>query len=529
MHPAEHLLGGAIKPHDIGKTREDGSRHAMMTGMFGFLTITTASVEQPTRAALTVAILVVAAGWIAHRWADWSTRSARPDPGGTARPEPLEGHQIEPPAVIGLLTNGFRTPNSAVTATALDLAARGWIRLSTIDGELVVVTRGNGSKGDTLLPYEQQVLNHLSSRAFNGVSSAGTMALSQHRLDWRWWMRFRRGVAGRSIQLGFSTPRYTALELAPPALAAAVGIAAAWKGVRGDGPVEFAEGWKSWVIWVGVTVAAVGLGWRTAERFVRSDQRPTDEGNARSAAWMGYRQRLAERIPGHASVLAPAPQQRALAQACVMGVAEHVLDQLPVSPEDRRRAWSNAEGVPHTVAVRYPMRPGYGQHPAKIALVGLVVFFAARWLRGFFNRVADGEALSKWLDKVPGQVDLIEQIAGYVAIACWVPLIWAVWVVFAGVVDSVATRERTGVVVRSCRPDDVIPPTLARIVRPFADRGGFLTYIAVDDGKHNTITAWLANERTSAPQGAQARVRATPLLGYVRSSEPVGTATRTTR
>ena len=37
-----------------------------------------------------------------------------------------------------------------------------------------------------------------------------------------------------------------------------------------------------------------------------------------------------------------------------------------------------------------------------------------------------------------------------------------------------------------------------------------------------------ANERSAAPQGSQARVRATPLLGYVRASEPIGTATRPT-
>jgi hypothetical protein len=99
--------------------------------------------------------------------------------------------------------------------------------------------------------------------------------------------------------------------------------------------------------------------------------------------------------------------------------------------------------------------------------------------------------------------------------------------VVAGVVDSIATRERVGVIVRARRPAEVIPHVLATVVRPFAERDRFSTYLAVDDGKRRVVTAWLANERTAAPQGAQARVRATPLLGYVRSSEPIGTATRT--
>ncbi|MDQ3468822.1 MAG: hypothetical protein M3487_03475 [Actinomycetota bacterium] len=49
----------------------------------------------------------------------------------------------------------------------------------------------------------------------------------------------------------------------------------------------------------------------------------------------------------------------------------------------------------------------------------------------------------------------------------------------------------------------------------------------VDDGRSDLVRAWLANERTAVPQGARARVHATPVLGYVRKSEPIGT-TRTT-
>ena len=81
--------------------------------------------------------------------------------------------------------------------------------------------------------------------------------------------------------------------------------------------------------------------------------------------------------------------------------------------------------------------------------------------------------------------------------------------------------------IRARRPGEVLPPVLATVVKPFAERDRFSTYLAVDDGRRRWVSAWLASERSAAPQGAQARVRATPLLGYVRSSEPIGTATRT--
>jgi hypothetical protein len=240
---------------------------------------------------------------------------------------------------------------------------------------------------------------------------------------------------------------------------------------------------------------------------------------------MAYRRRLRTRNPAGATVLGAPAQQAALATACVMGVAEQVHEQLPVAPEDARYAWSEAGGRPHIVRVRYPVRPGYGQHPLKVAVIGLVVLLAARWLQGFLERLSDGEELTDLLDRVPGQIDLIESIAAVLAVICWLPMLWAAWSIIAGLIDSVATRVRIGLVVRTRRPSDVVP--FASILNPFADRDRFSTYLAVDDGHRASVVAWLATERTSAPQGAQARVRATPLLGFVRSSEPVGTATRT--
>lgn len=490
-------------------------------------TMPAAILDRPSDGSLTFAIVFVVVGWLIHAYVYWARRPKSPEPIGTKRPDAIDGEKIEPPAVVALLTNEYDVPRTAVTATALDLAARGWIRLTTSNGELVVVTRGAGQTGDSLLPFEQQVLNHLAARAFNDVTSAGTLAASHHRLDRKWWLRFRRSVATRTQELGLSRRRYTVIELAPPAVCALISLIALWVSGRGGDEIAISESWKSRTLWL-VALGVIGfLAWRTVERAIGSAQTPTDAGLERTARWMGHRRRLRERIPEHASVLASPAQQVALAHGAVMGVAEHVLDQLPAAPEDHRRAWSEAGGVPHVVTVRYPIRPGYGQHPMRVGPAGLVVFFLFRWLKGFFGRVADGESLVSLLDRVPGQIDLIEQLADVLALLCWVPMLWGVWAMIAGAVDSIATRERVGAIVRARRPSEVVPPLLANVVKPFAERDRFSTYLAVDDGKRPLVTAWLASERSAAPQGAQARVRATPLLGYVRSSEPIGTATRT--
>jgi hypothetical protein len=479
-------------------------------------------VERPASTPLAIAVVATLAGWVLHRSAEWSTADGEIEPVGDRRPEAPAGRG-EPPAVVALLTNGFRVPRSAITATALDLAARGWIRIVVVDDELAVVTTGAGAAGDSLRPYEQQVLNHVTSRAFNGVISAGTLAISQHRLDRRWRNRFGHAVADHARALELCHRRYATMQIVPAIGAGSVALLAWVYSVTRGTDASLEASWRPRALALLTLVAIGALAWAIVDRAIGSDQAPTDGGRGRAAAWLGYRARLRARIPANATVLAPPAQQSALAVACVMGVAEQVHEQLPVAAEDARWAWSEAGDRPRLVRVRYPIRPGYGQHPLRVAGVGLVVLLAARWLQGFLRRVADSEALVSLLDRIPGQIDLIEGIASFLAVLCWVPIVWAAWSVVAGAVDLIATRERIGLVVRTRRPIDVVP--YAHSLKPFSDRDRFSTYLAVDDGRRRTVGAWLATERTAAPQGAQARVRATPLLGFVRSSEPVGTAT----
>lgn len=279
--------------------------------------------------------------------------------------------------------------------------------------------------------------------------------------------------------------------------------------------------------WLAVVVALVALGWSVVRLATSAAELPTETGAERAGRWLGYRGKLRARVPERAGVVSSPEQQLALARAVVMGVAEHVMDQLPVAEEDDRTAWSEAGGVPHVVRVKYPLRPSFGGHPSIVAGLGIAVLVGSVLARDWLGRVADGEALTSLVEDFPDQADLIQRVADVLSVVVLVPAVWAAWGIVAGVIDLVWTCERTGAVVRVRRPVDVV--RFRRLLRPFAERDRYAVYMAVDDGKRTTVTACLASERTAAPQGATARVRSTPMLGYVRSSEPVGTSTRVLR
>ena len=273
---------------------------------------------------------------------------------------------------------------------------------------------------------------------------------------------------------------------------------------------------------VGLAVLAVAL--RVLKRIRSHAQRATPHGLVRAEHWLCVRAWMEPRGFEGASAMAANSSSRALAYAAALGLADRAADELPVVPEDDRLAWSNATGEWHVVRVRYPFRPGYGRHPALMLVLGVVVGGALIALQRLLLGVARGDRLISVLDDFPDQVDLIQDVALVLAALLIAPMLWMAWLVIAGAFDLFSTVERQGVVVRARRPQRVVP--FPRLLRPLARRDRFALFIAVDDGRSDRVNAWLSNERTAVPQGARARVKATPVLGYVRRSEPIGT-TRT--
>jgi hypothetical protein len=430
----------------------------------------------------------------------------------------------ETPAVASLLTNGFVVTPYAGVATLLDLAARGWVRIVPVEDEVVVLTDGHGEQGDVLTAYEQQVLNHIhrmTAGTVHGVTGAG-IEVAGLRLNRRWWRRFAASVAADARRRQLCRRRWNPLLLIVPA--ALIGVAAwqLWRSVREGDETAVSESLLPRAIAAIVAVVIVIVAWRIVKRAQSQAQSPTATGLQRAAFWMSLRAWMEpRRFEGASSVVAN-NTSRALGYAAAFGLAERAAAELPVVPEDDRTAWSNATGDWHVVRVRYPFRPGFGRHPVFVLLAGLIVGVGIVLLQRLLLDIANGYTLSEFIeDNFSDQRGIIEDVALGLAAVLLLPLLWAAWLVVAGAFDLFATVERRGLVVRARRPQRVVPyPSL---LGPLARRDRYSLFVAVDDGRSDRVSAWLANERTAVPQGARARVRATPLLGYVRSAEPIGT------
>jgi Predicted membrane protein (DUF2207) len=430
----------------------------------------------------------------------------------------------ETPAVASLLTNGFVVTPSAAVSTLFDLAARGWLRVVAVDDEVIVLTDGHGAQGDVLTVYEQQVLNHLhrlTAGTVNGVTGAG-IEIAGLRLNRRWWRRFSAAVTADARRQDLSRRRWNPLLLVIPAVLVGIAGWQLWRSLREGDETAVADSLLARAAAVAVAIAVVIVAWRIVKRMLSQAQRPTETGLQRATVWMSLRAWMEPRGFEGASSIVANNASRALGYAAALGLAERASAELPVVPEDDRTAWSNAAGPWHVVKIRYPFRPGFGRHPALVLIGGLLLGTGIVLLQRLLLDIANGYTLAEFIeDNFADQEDIIQNVALGLAAALVLPLLWMLWLVVAGAFDLFATIERRGLVVRARRPQRVVPSPW--LLGPLARRDRYSLFVAVDDGRSDRVSAWLANERTAVPQGVRARVRATPLLGYVRSAEPIGT------
>lgn len=483
----------------------------MMHGMLGFLT-------EPARGPLVVSGLLTA---VAIVGLVVGARLLTP-PRIVAAGESSE-IGAESPAVSSLLTNGFVVTPYAAVATLLDLVARGWLRIEPVDDEVVVLADGHGTHDDVLTAYEQQVLNHihkLTAGTMSGVSGAG-IEVSGLRLSPRWRRRFNAAVIEHSHRMGLCRRRWPYPVLVVPTVLLVVAGWQWWRSVRTGSAAAVAESLLPRALAFAVATAILVVARIVVGLAGSQAQRPTAAGRQRAVEWMALRAWMEPRGFEHASSSAARNASRAVGYAAAFGLAERACDEVPVLPEDDRTAWSNATGQWHVVRVGYPFRPGYGRHPALVLVVGAVVGVGIVLLQRLLLDIAKGYTLAGVIDDFSDQADIIHDVGVGIAAALVVPLLWMVWLVLAGAFDLFATIERRGLVVRARRPLRVVPHPW--LLRTLARRDRYSLFVAVDDGRSDRVGSWLANERTAVPQGARARVRATPILGYVRSSEPIGT------
>ena len=430
----------------------------------------------------------------------------------------------ETPAVASLLTNGFVVTPSAAVSTLFDLAARGWLRVVAVDDEVIVLTDGHGAQGDVLTAYEQQVLNHLhrlTAGTVNGVTGAG-IEIAGLRLNRRWWRRFSAAVTAHARRQKLSRRRWNPVLLVIPAVLVGMAGWQLWRSVRDGDETAVADSLLARAAAVAVAIVIAIVAWQIVKRMLSQAQRPTEAGLQRATVWMSLRAWMEPRGFEGASSIVANNASRALGYAAAFGLAERASAELPMVPEDDRTAWSNAAGPWHVVKIRYPFRPGFGRHPALVLIAGLLLGTGIVLLQRLLLDIAAGYTLAEFIeDNFADQEDIIQNVALGLAAALVLPLLWMLWLVVAGAFDLFATIERRGLVVRARRPQRVVPSPW--LLGPLARRDRYSLFVAVDDGRSDRVSAWLANERTAVPQGVRARVRATPLLGYVRSAEPIGT------
>lgn len=471
----------------------------------------------PSTGSLVRAILLTIVAYGVLRYSERAAMPLRPLPART--PGPV---RTDAPAVVNMLTNDCTLTAAGFRATVIDLGARGWLRLlpPVTDDEVGRVRpAANSHGGDTLLPHERLVLQHIMAR----FTTDHAIPAQHLAVDVRgsWWKRFKGLVSDEAHRSGLVKTRWTLGRLAPPIAFTALASLTWWLAVRSaDDGVPVVESFErrivTWVLFFALLAMIV----RVVFHIVRRELTHTQAGLVATERWLAVRERLVEGGFGMMAPSSVAVGDRRLAYASAMCLADGAAIELPLAREDHYRAWSSVGGTGRLVRIKYPTRIGYGLHPIAAIVAGIISVVVGVRGRRWFADVARMEAWDSIYERFPDQAWLISDIATGIAAVCFIPILVGLWVAFAGAADVFTTTERTGVVLRTRRPAEVVP--LPRFLRRMLERDRFTIYMAVDDGADGTVVAWRSSERHAVPQGASAVVKATPVLGYVRKATPVG-------
>jgi hypothetical protein len=410
-------------------------------------------------------------------------------------PEPTVGPRTlelgpEPPAVANFLVNDFRVTDDAVPATLIDLAARNVVDVEQ-RGPGVFFVRLRAAVEEPLTAYERRVLDHLRTRARDGVVPAEALTTGPGDESARWRRGFTSAVVADAKARGLSRDALDGPVFTVLTFAAAIPAALVWA------LTEFEPG----IVVMGAAVAI--LGWIRA----RHPQRETPDGLAAASRWLGVRAELAENeVFRTHSPLTVELWNRLLAYGAALGVATGASRPLPMGTESDTDAWSAHSGRWRPVRIAYPRfwPPAWGRDP----LIGIVAGVGAT-VAGALALYWFGPAL---LDAAEGgsAAALVLAVLAVPAAAVVVGIALAVM----AYADLRSTREVTGPILR---------------LRVFGSEKKQRHYVAVDDGVSPTIRAWRVEPRHYAglEQGETITAALTKNLGCVRwilrrSDEPGG-------
>ena len=414
----------------------------------------------------------------------------------------------ETPAIANLLVNRWKLTHNAMAATMLDLAARKMLEIDQLGSDhFVVRLKRAPGPADSLTDYEQQVLDHVRSRATGGSAPAEALDLGETGEAEQWWKRFDKAVVSQARSLGLARSRWSPndwLVLGGILLAGLglIGLAAALAHVIGStasaSSSQRSSRWDSLLaagfVWV------VVMGWMGSLRAIRD----TPSGKAACARWLGVRNYMRS---AHAFENAPAAAvilwDRLLAYGAALGVAHDAVHDLPFIAEAPGTAWSRSTGVWRQIRIEYPHRFGYGSKPLTVFLQGLV---RAIWWGGLafvILPIVTKIAFSITKDGLPS-TQTKNEIYFYAAIFAAVSIVGAYLVV-----RFLDGAIRLGIAARDLGKSTTYEGTVIKFHEGRA---------AVDDGKADEIRAWMpvaAGNGTGLSRGMTVRATVTPHLHYV--------------
>jgi hypothetical protein len=429
----------------------------------------------------------------------------------------------EPPAVVNLLTHGFRVTSEAASATLLNLADRRMLEIVQVSPEEEIIQlRRAASNSHDLLPYEQQVLAHLQLLAVDGVVPADALTTGPSAVADSWWNTFRRAVIADARERGLCRPRFPKFVQRLLGVGGLLGFGATYLLFRvQDENKNLAPAFVSiGLLFVMVIVTA---------KWDRERQRGTPAGMVAAARWLGVARAYQEvdvyrDLPPAAVIL----HERHLAYAAATGVARLTVERLPFGAEDDRVAWSRANDRWRLVRVHYPRRrPAWGMAPAAAialglfwtAMLGLVVWFSWRVRSSFLDVIHRRSDLFDTVDN-PATAGFNERIvtmvAAGIAIAFAIALLAVIvhamrygpLLVGRGLADLGTPRTCTGLVVR--RRTWCTERNNRQVCR---------TYAAIDEGNDDDLVAYRLSTKfvSYANQGEHVTATVTKHLGCVRS------------
>ena len=451
-----------------------------------------------TAASLAVWITTVAV-------AAFATRAHNPE----AQPAALELGGDEPPAVVNLLTNGWKVRGEAVPATLVDLGARKVVSFEQTAPDRFQVRVAAGAMQRTdLTAYEHQVLKAVDELASDGVVPCEALTTGTEDQSDRWYKRFNASVAKDARRRELSRPRWgravtatvSVLAVLTAGLAGATVVAISSEtSTKGDTPFGAIFG-------IGFVVFSVLMGIFGALRA----ERDTDKGMAAAARWLGLRENLAADGTFHdLPPTAVAIWDRYLAYGVALDLGAACAHTLHLGAESDHEAWSSVGGSWRLVRVRYPRRvpPGWGRAPWRTLLAGLFqLVLLAGAVALVITVVNDDSTRSLELrDENQTAVLGITFALALAAVLGAFGALRALAMVVLGVADVGRGRTIDG---RVLRLRDTRGPNKTTVTR-----------WAVDDGSKDEIRAWAGGNCFGVRQGAQVRAVVSPRLGYVRSVE----------